>query len=395
MPIVNGSYVAPTWVNDAPPAIDADELNAISQTAESILLPKITITTEDSYTSMTATNGTDTITLTNSSGTWTGWFTDYGTWVVTAVASEGTGTATVEVDAVKEYVVTLAKPLGLYTWSEISTIAQAGTAGNYWAVGDTKAVALSGTVGTLSLNTTLYVYIIGINHRNTNGVTFQGFKTAQTDGIDVCLIANYGSSYSNGSKRFNMNHWGDSAASPYNTNYGGWKGCNLRYDILGSTDTASSGYGAMLTTDNVGYDASSTTATNPVANTLMAALPASLRSMMKPMTIYTDNVGNSNNTETAVTTSIDYLPLLAEFEILGSRYLANQYEQNYQSQYDYYAAGNSKVKYRHSDTGSTAAWWARSPYYSNAYGFCSVSASGTGQNTDSRYSRGIAPMFLV
>ena len=281
-------------------------------------------------------------------------------------------------------------------WAIISEFAQDGTAGNYWSVGDAKAVILNGTVGTLTLDTTLYVYIIGINHGGENGVTWQGFKTARTGGIDVCLVdSNYASSSSDGSKWFNMNHYGDADADPYNTNYGGWKGCDLRYDILGSTDTAPSGYGAMFTTDNVGYDASSTTATNPVANTLMAALPASLRALMKPMTIYTNNVGNSNNTETAVTTSIDYLPLLAEFEILGSSYLANQYEQNYQSQYNYYAAGNSTVKYRHSATGSTASWWARSPYYNNAYGFCSVSASGTGQNTDSKYSRGLAPMFLV
>lgn len=29
MPIVNGNYVAPTWVDNAPPAIDAEELQAI------------------------------------------------------------------------------------------------------------------------------------------------------------------------------------------------------------------------------------------------------------------------------------------------------------------------------------------------------------------------------
>lgn len=30
MPLVNGQYVAPTWVNDNPPAINAAELNAMS-----------------------------------------------------------------------------------------------------------------------------------------------------------------------------------------------------------------------------------------------------------------------------------------------------------------------------------------------------------------------------
>lgn len=34
MPIVDGKYVAPTWINKQAPAINATELNAISQTLE-------------------------------------------------------------------------------------------------------------------------------------------------------------------------------------------------------------------------------------------------------------------------------------------------------------------------------------------------------------------------
>ena len=34
MPIQNGKYVAPTWTNNAPPAIDANELNAMSQSIQ-------------------------------------------------------------------------------------------------------------------------------------------------------------------------------------------------------------------------------------------------------------------------------------------------------------------------------------------------------------------------
>lgn len=39
MPVVNGRYVAPAWVNEASPAIDAAELNAISQSLEAT--PKV------------------------------------------------------------------------------------------------------------------------------------------------------------------------------------------------------------------------------------------------------------------------------------------------------------------------------------------------------------------
>ena len=279
-------------------------------------------------------------------------------------------------------------------WSKISEIAQSGNAGSYWSVGDTKSVELKGTCGTLSLDTTLYVFIIGINHQSINGITFQGFKTAN-GGTDVCLIdASYNSNKYDGTKIFNLNHWG-SSSSPYNTNYGGWKGCDARYDILGSTNTKPSGYGSTPTTSRVGYNAGTTTATKPVSNTLMSCLPSDLRAVMRPMTVYTDNKGNSSNTSANVTTSVDYLPLLAEYEIFGTRQRANQYEKNHQAQYAYYLNGNSKVKYRHSSIGETAIWGTRSPYYSDAIEFCIVYANGVYATAYSRSSYGLAPTFMV
>lgn len=282
------------------------------------------------------------------------------------------------------------------SWDMISAIASTGEAPNYWAVGDRKAVKIQGTVGTLALNTTLYVYILGFNHNGaTNTIDFGTFKTALDGGRDVCLVdGKYNLDSSDGTKYFNPNHWG-SSSSPYNTNYGGWKGCDARYDILGSTDTAPSGYGSTPTTGRVGYDASATCATNPVPNTLMAALPADLRAVMKPMTVYTDNYGNSSNVESHVTASVDYLPLLAEFEIFGTRRNANQYEKNSQAQYAYYSAGNSRVKYRHSSTVSPATWLDRTPYYDSATGFCHVYLSGGTDATGSNRSFGLAPAFRV
>ena len=235
---------------------------------------------------------------------------------------------------------------------------------------------MSGTVGTQSVSGTYYVYIIGFNHNGATGIDFGTFKTALSGGTDICLIdAGYGNNYTNGTKYFNMNH-------SSNTNSGGWKGCDLRYDVLGSTNT------------NDG-DATATTATNPVANTLMAALPSDLRAVMKPMTIYTDNTGGGSNTASNVTASVDYLPLLAEYEIFGTRSYANSSEQNHQAQYAYYSAGNSKVKYRHSATSSTAWWWERSPSYSVSYYFCFVGTNGNANFNSARYSYGVAPAFRV
>ena len=285
------------------------------------------------------------------------------------------------------------KALNDQTWAEIRQVSDAGQGSSYWSVGDRKAVLVNGTVGTLAVNQTLYVYILGFNHNSAkegNGIQFGTFKTALSGGTDVCLVdGSYNSYKTDGSKIFNMNHWG-------NYNYGGWKACDLRYDILGSTNKAPVNYGKARATSDTGYDAPTNTATSPVANTLMAALPADLRAVMKPITKYTDNKGNSSDVAANVTSSLDYLPLLAEQEIFGgNRTYSNQYEKNSQVQYAYYSAGNSKVKYRHSATGSAAYWWERSPYCNSNSNFCIVGLNGDASYDYARGSFGLAPAFMV
>lgn len=273
------------------------------------------------------------------------------------------------------------------TWEQISAISAAGKAAEYFSVGDTKSVYLKGTVGTLALDTTLYVYILGFDHNGGTGITFGTFKTAA--GVDVALCdSKYDNNFTDGTKHFNVNHWG-------NYNYGGWVASDLRYDILGSTDVAPSGYGSAKTTSAVGYDATATCATNPVANTLMAALPADLRAVMKPMTTYADSKGNSSNAEANVTASVDYLPLLAEFEVFGTRKYANSYEQHKQAQYAYFATGNSKVKYKHSSPGTSIFWRERSAAYNESIRFCDVANGGYANVGKVSWSNGLAPIFLV
>lgn len=268
-------------------------------------------------------------------------------------------------------------------WKIVDLVSNAGVAASLWSVGDRKKITLNGTVGTLALsNYETYVYIIGFDHNGApNTIDFGTFKTALSGGKDICLIDdNYDNSSTDGTKYFTMNHSIESNAA-------GWKGCDLRYDVLGSTDT----YGGNATT---------TTATSPVPSTLMAALPSDLRAVMKPMIIYTDNTGSeqggSSDVDANVTSSVDYLPLLAEFEVFGTRSRANKAEQNYQAQYAYYSAGNSKAKYRHSKTGSTGDWWERSPATGNSTSFCNVfSSSDYAGKFSAVWSSGIAPIFRV
>ena len=175
----------------------------------------------------------------------------------------------------------------------------------------------------------------------------------------------------------------------------------MRYDILGSTDVAPSGYGSIVDSSRVGYDATSTCATNPVANTLMSCLPSDLRAVMKPIIKYTDNTGGGA-WQTPVTATTDYLPLISEFETFGS---ASYSSSSKQAQYSYFSnTSNNKAKYKHNSSSSLANWWLRSTNWTSGMDFCYVYSSGSPTSDNiyaslsrdsASYSIGISPVFLV
>ena len=74
---------------------------------------------------------------------------------------------------------------------------------------------------------------------------------------------------------------------------------------------------------------------------------------MKSCTKYTDNKGGGN-TASNVSSTTDYLFLLSEYEVFATHQYCNDAEPNYQAQYDYFKAGNSKVANKHSATGTAA-----------------------------------------
>ena len=295
---------------------------------------------------------------------------------------------------IERYAVYSGKRIIHDSWDVISQRSTAGTASNYYNVGDMKRIHIEGTVGTLEVNQDVYVYILGFDHNSElegSGITFGCFKDVSTLKDIAIYDSYYNTSRINGTKAFNMNHWGNSGS-------GGWQGCDARYDILGSTDIAPQEYGTNPWGNRKGYNATSTCATNPVANTLMSCLPSDLRAVMKPITKYTDSTSNSNSYASNVEASVDYLPLLSEFEIYGVTGYANQYEADKQLQYAYFAAQNSKVKYKHSNTSviNTYPWWERSPYYAfNKNNFCIVDSNGNKNSKNADYPVGIAPIFLV
>lgn len=253
-------------------------------------------------------------------------------------------------------------------WATIRQVSSAGQGANYWAVGDMKPITINGKVGNTTFsNLSINVFILGFNHNasreGSNRIHFQIGKIGTTP-VALC-DAQYNTNQT-ASGYFNWNI--------SNTNNGGWKSCYKRTTLYGNSGTP----------------------TSPVSNSLMAALPSDLRAVMQPVTKYTDNVANgSGNVQGNVNTTTDYLFDLAEFEVFGTRYYANTYEQNYQLQYDYYKAGNSKVAYKHSAV-DTAVWWGlRSPYYTNGSFFVIVRTDGAYGYTGARYSGGLRPGFAA
>ena len=252
-------------------------------------------------------------------------------------------------------------------WATIRAVSDANQGANYWSVGDTKSITINGKVGNTTFsNYTVDAFIIGFNHNSAKeGSNRIHFLIGKSGGKMVGLCdSGYGNEQTSAGY-FHMN--------TSRTNSGGWNGSAMRKTLLGNNGTPS----------------------RPTANTLLAALPSDLRAVMKSVTKYSDNTGGGKNTASCVTATTDYLFLLAEFEVHGARKYANQYEQNSQAQYDYFKAGNSKIAYRHTATGTTAWWWLRSASYKNSVYFCRVSTSGGAGTLTASWSAGVLPSFAV
>lgn len=252
------------------------------------------------------------------------------------------------------------------TWQQIATISQNGHAPDYWAVGDYKNVTLSGTVGIQSVSGTYRAFILGFNHNSNregnNKTHFMIGKNSSGTNIAFC-DSQYGSSGSSTAFRMNTS----------NTNVGGWSQSYMRNTILGATSTSAT------------------------SGRFMAAIPSDLRAVLKSCTKYTDNTGNASNSSGNVTATTDYMWLCSVFEVFGEQKNANQYEQDRQEQYAYFAAGNTKVKYGAGAQSSSTDvyWWLRSPYYYISNYFCYVYTSGNANSGSANYSTGVAPCFCV
>lgn len=329
----------------------------------------ITVTV-DSGATVVLKKGGDTLQTKTSTGTVVFTVTETGVYTVEATKNGKTTSGSVNVvSTTTSYALTLSfvsAVLNDSDWATIKEVSDKGEGANYWSIGDRKEVTLDGTVGHLTLsNYTTYAFIIGFNHNasveGANRIHFQLGKTALSGGKDVCLCDSSYNSRVSTTDYFSMNS--------SQTNSGGWASSQMRTNICG-------------------------TSLSSAAGTIITAIPAALRAVMKSVTKYTDNTGGSSDVS-AVTATTDYFFLLSEYEVFGSISFANSNESSKQAQYAYYFAGNRKIKYKHNGIYTAARWWLRSLYASNSGGFVNVDTDGTPVSYNAHVSLGFAPGFCV
>lgn len=285
-----------------------------------------------------------------------------GTYTVSA-SKDGTTTPDVKTATVPQELTLsfVAAELNTNSWEMIKAVSDAGQGANYWSVGDTKDVTLTGNWQDLIMsNVTVKAFIIGFDHNSavegTNRIHFLMGKI----GTKMVAFCDNLYDHKTSGAYFTMN--------TTDTNSGGWEASRMRNTVLGNSNTPD----------------------NPLQGSLMAVLPEDLRAVMKPVTKWTQN-----NSPLMATATTDYTFLMAEFEIFGARTYANSDEQSKQAQYDYFKAGNPKVFYKHSATTTAVRAWLRSPNASYSGSFCSVAASGAAYDYYASYSLGVAPGFCA
>lgn len=113
---------------------------------------------------------------------------------------------------------------------------------------------------------------------------------------------------------------------------------------------------------------------------ILALMPTEVQNGIREV----NKLTSAGNRSATINTTADKLFLLSEIEIFGSGHYSKSGEG---TQYDYYKAGNSKVKIRN---GSANIWWERSPYSQTEYGFCQVTGAGVADYNNAGGPYGVA-----
>ena len=355
------------------------------------IVPQLIVTVSAGAT-VTATNGSKTITGTSdSTGVCTLAVPEIGTWSVSATLG-GQTSDTKTVSITDTYMVSLS-----FFSATITVTVDSGASVALQKDGATIQTKTStGTVVFTVTETGTYTIVATKNGQITSGsvdvvsgttsytvaLSFLKDNFADNDWSDIIAACHSGSVPST---------WvvGNSKAMTIN-------GASYQVDIIGKNhDTYATGGTAPLTfgmhdcyaytkamnssdTNSGGWKNSAMRTTHLPA--ILALMPKEVQNGIREVSKKASVGGASSKIETVS----DKLFLLSEVEIFGStRYSAA----GEGTQYDYYKAGNSKVKKRN---GSAANWWERSPNANNSTGFCRVYSNGYVNAYDASFAAGVA-----
>ena len=113
---------------------------------------------------------------------------------------------------------------------------------------------------------------------------------------------------------------------------------------------------------------------------ILALMPTEVQNGIREV----NKLTSAGSQSATINTTADKLFLLSEIEIFGSVSYSKSGEG---TQYDYYKAGNSKVK---NYNGSASDWWERSPNGSSSAFFCFVHGYGGANYGGASYAYGVA-----
>ena len=113
---------------------------------------------------------------------------------------------------------------------------------------------------------------------------------------------------------------------------------------------------------------------------ILALMPTEVQNGIREV----NKMTSAGSQSATINTTADKLFLLSEIEIFGSVSYSKSGEG---TQYDYYKAGNSKVK---NYNGSAYHWWERSPRGSNSTCFCYVYSGGNAVYDSASIAIGVA-----
>lgn len=143
-----------------------------------------------------------------------------------------------------------------------------------------------------------------------------------------------------------------------NTNFGGWKDCEMRAYLNGD-----------------------------YFNSLSSTLRQTIKSVRRI-------TGVGGGASSGTNTTYDKVFLLTEREIFDSKSYSFQDEWNANTQLTYYKTSSNRIK-KTSASGSAYYWWESSPYSGNSAYFCGVNSSGGASYDDASNAGGLAPAYAL